>query len=783
MPRPTSLERYAGAVLAVAHATAVRLALNPLLGDQFPFATLFLAVLVSAWFGGREPALVATVLGAASAAFLLLPAVSANSFQDTRMVAGLGFYLLVATGIAALGGRMHGARLRAERDMAAQRRAESARRESEERFRLFMENLPGLAWIKDREGRYVYANDAAVSAFGKSRGDLYGRTDEEIFPPRTAAQFRENDLRAMGSPSGVQIVETLAQEDGRMHHSVVSKFPIPGPSGDVPLVGGMAIDITEHRIAEETLRESEERLRLALDAGRMGSWEWRIGSHRVTWSPGLEAIHGLEPGTFEGTFEAYQSDIHPEDREYVLDSLRKTLQEGKEHRIEYRIVLPDGTVRWVEGRGNLIRSEDGRPSRMVGVCMDIDERKRHAVETARLYDALREADRRKDEFLALLGHELRNPLAPISNALQIMKLPGTDPAITVRAREMIERQVEHLVRLVDDLLDMSRIVRGRVELRREPVELAAVVARAIETSQPVLDAEGHTVTLSIAPEPIWVNGDLVRLAQVVSNLLHNAAKFTDRGGRITLSASREDGHAVVRVADTGAGVAPEIRERIFDMFYQGARGEGSRGGLGIGLSVVRGLTELHGGTVEVRSEGAGRGSEFIIRLPLLAREEPGTDAVASPEGRKDAPFSPRRLVLVVDDNVDAAESLALLLRLDGQDVMVAHDAESAHASAVANPPQVAFLDLGLPKVDGYELARWFRADPTLRDTTLVALTGWGQPEDQRRTRDAGFERHLVKPVPPDTLRGILAELPTVSAKDRPVQGAPLSSSRSMEGLS
>ena len=767
----------------MALATAARLALNPLLGDLFPFAMLFLAVLASAWFGGRGPALAATVLGAASAAFLLLPTMSANPFQDSRMVAGLGFYLLVATGIAALGGRMHGARLRAERDMAAQRRAESARRESEERFRLFMENLPGLAWIKDREGRYVYANDAAVSAFGKSRGDLYGRTDEEIFPPRTAAQFRENDLRAMGSPSGVQIVETLAQEDGRMHHSVVSKFPIPGPSGDVPLVGGMAIDITEHRIAEETLRESEERLRLALDAGRMGSWEWQIGSHRVTWSPGLEAIHGLEPGSFEGTFEAYQSDIHPEDREYVLDSLRKTLQEGKEHRIEYRIVLPDGTVRWVEGRGNLIRSEDGRPSRMVGVCMDIDERKRHAVETARLYDALREADRRKDEFLALLGHELRNPLAPISNALQIMKLPGTDPAITVRAREMIERQVEHLVRLVDDLLDMSRIVRGRVELRREPVELAAVVARAIETSQPVLDAEGHTVALSIAPEPVWVNGDLLRLAQVVSNLLHNAAKFTDRGGRITLSAAREDGHAVVRVADTGAGVVPEIRERIFDMFYQRARGEGSRGGLGIGLSVVRGLTELHGGTVEVRSEGAGRGSEFIVRLPLLAHEEPRTRAVTSREGGKEAPFSPRRLVLVVDDNVDAAESLALLLRLDGQDVIVAHDAESAHASAVANPPQVAFLDLGLPKVDGYELARWFRADPTLRNTTLVALTGWGQPEDQKRTRDAGFERHLVKPVPPDTLRGILAELPTVSTNDRPVQGGHLSSSRSMEGLS
>ena len=376
MPLPTTIDpRYAVAVLAVFLATAVRLGLNPLLGSQLPFATLFLAVLVSAWYGGRGPALAATLLGAVASAAFLLPA--------SNRVAGLGFYLIVAAGIVALGGRMHATRFRAERDMAAQRRAESARHESEERFRLFMENLPGLAWIKDREGRYVYANDAALAAFWKSRDDLYGRTDEDIFPPHTAAQFRANDLRALTSLSGVQIIETLAQEDGRVHHSLVSKFPIPGSSGDEPLVGGIAIDITEHRIAEETLRESEERLRLALDARRMGSWEWQIGTHKVTWSPGLEAIHGLEPGSFEGTFEAYQSDIHPEDREYVLESLRKTLQEGTEHHIEYRIILPDGTVRWVEGRGKLIRNAEGRPSRMVGVCMDIDERKRSATETVR----------------------------------------------------------------------------------------------------------------------------------------------------------------------------------------------------------------------------------------------------------------------------------------------------------------------------------------------------------------------------------------------------------------
>jgi PAS domain S-box-containing protein len=748
--------RYAVACLAVLAATAVRIALNPLLGNHFPFATLFLAVLVSAWYGGRGPAIAATLFGAATSALVLLPPAGPLALQDTSRAAGLVLYLLVGTGIAALGGRMREERVRAEREVLAQRRADAALRSSEERFRLFMQNLPGLAWIKDSEGRYVYANDAAVGAFRRELPEVLGKTDEEIFPPSTADQFRSNDRRALGSASGVQVMETLRHDDGRVHHSIVSKFPIPGPDGEGSLVGGMAIDITEHRLAEETLRESEERLRLALDAGRMGTWEWSLGGNKVTWSPALEAIHGLAPGTFPGTFEAYQSDIHPEDRQYVQDSLRRTLEEGREHRIEYRIVLPDGAVRWVEGRGRLIRDEEGRPTRMVGVCMDIDDRKRSVVETARLNEALREADRRKDEFLALLGHELRNPLAPIRNALHILKLAGADPAITVRAREMIERQVEHLVRLVDDLLDVSRIMQGKIELRRDPVELATVVARAVETSQPVIDAEGHTLALALAPEPVWVNGDLVRLAQVVSNLLHNAAKFTERGGTISLRAAREGEDAVLRVRDTGMGVAQEFRTRIFDMFFQAERGfDGASGGLGIGLSVVRGLVELHGGNVAVSSDGPGHGSEFVVRLPLHARGKTvhGTGSSSDVSGRW-----PRVRVLVVDDNADAADSLALLLHLEGQEVQVAYDAGTALALAEASPPAIAFLDLGIPIVDGYELARRFRAHPALAGVPLVALTGWGQPEDRQRTRDAGFERHLVKPVPPETLRQILGEL-------------------------
>lgn len=757
------------AVLAVLLATAVRLALTPVLGVRFPFATLFLAVLVSAWFGGWGPAFAATILGAVVSAIVLLPPFGHLGLASSADAAGLVFYTLVGLGIAALGGRMRAARIRAARiraegEVHAVRRTDTALRDSEERFRLFMQNLPGLAWIKDAEGRYVYANESASRVFRREPRDLLGKTDEEIFPPAIAAQFRANDRDALVTPAGVQVIETLKHDDGIVHHSIVSKFPIPGPNDGSGLVGGMAIDITEHRIAEEALRESEERLRLALEAGKMGTWEWRIGTSRVTWSPGLEAIHGLSPGTFPGTFEAYQRDIHPEDREYVLESLRETLQEGREHRIEYRIVRPDGEVRWIEGRGRLIRDEEGRPERMVGVCMDVDERKRSAVETGRLYEALREADRRKDEFLALLGHELRNPLAPISNALQILKLQGTDPAITVRARDVIERQVEHLVRLVDDLLDVARIMRGRVELRRDPVELAAIVARAVETSQPALDANGPALTLSLAPEPVWVHGDLVRLAQVTSNLLTNAAKFTERGGTISLRAGSEDGNAVLRVKDTGIGLEPDVRSRIFDMFFQGEHEtEGSSGGLGIGLSVVKGLVELHGGSVEAVSEGKGRRSEFVVRLPLLARDapDPGPKGVHA-DGS--GPW-PRRRVLVVDDNSDAADSLALLLRLHGQDVRIAYDARSALAEAERNPPEIAFLDLGLPGMDGYELARRFRTHPSLRCIPLVALTGWGQPEDRQRTRDAGFGPHLVKPVPPEALRQILGNLPGVPGEE------------------
>jgi PAS domain S-box-containing protein len=504
-------------------------------------------------------------------------------------------------------------------DVTERKQSEDARRQSEERFSRFMEHLPGLAWIKDAGGRYVYANDAALRAFRTPAAQLYGRTDAEVLPPQTARQFRANDELALASAAGVRVIETLEHPDGAVRHSVVSKFPIRGPGGEVSLVGGIAVDVTDLKRVEE---------------------------------------------------------------------------------------------------------------------------------------ALKEADRHKDEFLAMLAHELRNPLAPVRNALHILKLPGADPAVAERARAMMERQVEHMVRLVDDLLDVSRIMRGKIELRREPVELTAVVARAVETAQPAVDAEGHELTVALPPEPLWLHGDLVRLAQVAGNLLHNAAKYTERGGKILIAGERGGDEAVLRVRDSGIGIAADVLPRIFDMFVQAERRtRDGRGGLGIGLTLVRRIVEMHGGSVVATSPGPGKGSEFVVRLPLAPL--PGDTGLPAPDGPSARGAASRR-VLVVDDNADAADTLALLLRLQGHDVRVAHDGPSALSQASAEPPDVALLDIGMPGMDGYELARRFRATAPLKGVLLVAVTGWGQEEDRRRTREAGFDYHLVKPVEARALEGVLA---------------------------
>jgi signal transduction histidine kinase/ActR/RegA family two-component response regulator len=380
---------------------------------------------------------------------------------------------------------------------------------------------------------------------------------------------------------------------------------------------------------------------------------------------------------------------------------------------------------------------------------------RKNAQLERLNERLVEADRRKDEFLAMLAHELRNPLAPLRNAVHLLQQPGMDRPLIDRTGEMMGRQVQQLGRLVDDLLDLSRIARGKMQLRKEPVDLREVARRAADAGRPLVDSRRHELTVSLPDAPLPLSADPTRLEQVLTNLLNNAARYTPEGGRIWLTAATEGGEAVVRVRDTGIGIPPEMLSHIFGLFAQAERPqERAGGGLGIGLSLVKSLTEMHGGAVEAHSAGPGRGSEFVVRWPL-----PGEEAPAHVEAPPKSPPAAERAVriLVVDDNVDGAASLAMLLRLWGHDVAVAHDGPAALRAADAQRPQVALLDIGLPGMDGYELARRLRARPGLDRTALVALTGWGQEEDRRRSQEAGFDHHLVKPVDLSALQELLAQ--------------------------
>jgi signal transduction histidine kinase len=371
-------------------------------------------------------------------------------------------------------------------------------------------------------------------------------------------------------------------------------------------------------------------------------------------------------------------------------------------------------------------------------------------------EALRQADRRKDEFLAMLAHELRNPLAPVRNAIHTLLLAGGKPEIARQAQEIIERQVGQMARLIDDLLDVSRISRGKIELRKERVRLSSVIHLAVETSKPLIEASGHDFRVVLPEEELHLEADPTRLAQVLSNLLNNSARYTERGGRISLAACREGDRAALRVSDTGVGIPREMLPHIFEMFRQVDRSlERAQGGLGIGLTLVRRLVELHGGSVEAHSEGPGKGSDFVVHLPLAP-------SPAGATGNGDPSAAPgqslRRRVLLVDDNRDAADSLAMLLRLLGHEVHVAFDGAAALQEASARRPEVVLLDIGLPKLNGYEVAARLRAEPALRCVCLVALTGWGQEGDRQRALESGFDHHMLKPVDLAVLEKLLGSL-------------------------
>jgi PAS domain S-box-containing protein len=597
--------------------------------------------------------------------------------------------------------------------------------------------------VRDAQERIAYWNMGAVKTYGYDREEAIGKRLHELLQ----TEFPEPSERI------AEFLRKEGQWNGELRHTckdgsviiVSSRWSLDRDVLGNPLsVMEINTDITEHRRAEDLVRQSERRFRQVVESLPQLVWTCNSDGRCDYLSPQWVAYTGV-PESQQLNF-GWAEQLHPDDRESAVRNWLASVNQGLDFSVEYRVRRHDGVYRWFKAMAMPLRDEGGRIVKWLGSNTDVDER-------MRAEEALREADRRKDEFLATLAHELRNPLAPIRNALHVLKRCSDDDPSGEHLYSMMERQVDHLVRLVDDLLEVSRITSGKIELKRACVDLASLIAHAVEMSQPLIRAAGHELSVSFAQQSLVVDADPVRISQVFANLLNNAAKYTEPGGRIQLSAQREGAEAVVSVSDTGAGIPTEMLPRVFDLFTQIDHNLGrAMDGVGIGLALVRSLVTLHGGRVEARSDGPGRGAEFIVRLPLI--ETHSDNAIK--EGSPMSTPSVSRRILVVDDNRDVADSLVMLLECLGAEVRVAYDGPSAVEAVSEFAPEIALVDIGMPGMDGYETARRIRERPQGRELVLIALTGWGQEEDRRRTREVGFDRHLVKPVNDDVLQELLS---------------------------
>ena len=494
-----------------------------------------------------------------------------------------------------------------------------------------------------------------------------------------------------------------------------------------------------------TLRESEEKLRLAEDAAKMGSLHRDFLSGETVWSDSFKALFDLSPDA-EMSYEVFLAAVHPDDRDRVDRAVQDALANRTPYQVEMRVPWPDGSVRWVASRGEAFYDDHGRPVRMAGMALDVTAQKRAE-------EAVRESDRRKDEFLGMLSHELRNPLASIHNSVHLLGHAAPASEQAARARTVIERQVDHLARLVDDLLDVKRISTGKLRLRTAVMDLTQQVRETVEDIRPLFVSRSLSLDMKAPDQAVRVDGDRTRLTQMVSNLLHNAAKFTDAGGHVSVTVESRGGQARIRVLDDGVGVAPEMLDKLFDPFVQSDRTlHRTTGGLGLGLSLVRGIAELHGGTVIARSGGSGKGTEFEVTLPTTQPGVAPADETVSPE------TTGKSRVLIIEDNVDAAVSLRDLIQmLGGHEVHVAHDGEAGIAAAREQQPHVILCDIGLPVMGGYEVARRIRFGGVAPGARLIALTGYASPEDIDRALRAGFDYHIAKPPDIDRVLALVAE--------------------------
>ena len=604
---------------------------------------------------------------------------------------------------------------------------------------------------KSLDGIIQSWNAAAEQLFGYTAEQAVGQHISLIIPPERLTE-EDQIIASLKTGKRVEHYETeRVRSDGQRIVVSLTISPIKDESGNVVGASKIARDITRRRRVE-----SDRQMFVTLVENSTDF----IGICDLEGVPFFINRAGLEMVGLKDIEEARQTRIQdfffPEDQTKIVNEFFPTVLNHGHGEIEIRFRhFKTGEARWMAYKVLALTDAANQPIAFATVSQDVTERKQLADDLRRLAADLSDADRRKNEFLATLAHELRNPLAPMSNMLEVVKRADGDNEVLKRAHETLERQLGQMIRLVDDLLDLNRVTHDRLELRRSEVELSSVIQQAVEVARPLVDLADHHLIIDLPDEPIYLNADRARLAQVFGNLLNNSCKYTRPEGTVSLSAERVGDEVVVTVKDNGAGIPPDQLDSIFDMFMQvDGTSERSQGGLGIGLTLVKRLTEMHGGSIEAHSAGEGQGSEFIVRLPVLKR--PAVAAQSGPDAASES--RPERRVLIVDDNRDSADSLAMLMQITGNKTYMAHDGVEAVEAAEKYRPEVVLLDIGLPGMNGHEVCRCVREQPWGKDIIVIALTGWGQEDDRRKSEEAGFNGHLVKPVDYDKLLELLSSL-------------------------
>ncbi|HEV8203528.1 MAG TPA: PAS domain S-box protein [Pyrinomonadaceae bacterium] len=736
---------YALGLVAVVLAVLLRWLLDPLMGDSLPLVTLFGAVAAAVWLGGYRVAIPGTIVGYVACHYLFIAPRGHIDLSDRSIIVGLVAYLFTCTLIIFFG----------EAAQLAEARAHRRR----ELFRVTLRSIGDAVITTDTRGCITDLNQVAETLTGWSHNDAIGQSLDRVFNivnEITRQQVENPATRALreGVVVGLANHTLLIRKDGQECPIDDSAAPIRNEFGDVSGCVLIFRDVTAQRLIERN--KASQLLTARLLASIVESSTDAIISKSLdgtiqTWNAAAETLFGY---TSEQAVGKHISLIIPPERIAEEDEIITRLRAGQriEH-FETERVHSDGQHLTVSLTISPLKDDSGNVIGASKIARDVTERKRLEDNLRKLASDLSQADQRKNEFLATLAHELRNPLAPISNMIEVVKRAGSNGAVVKQAHETIERQLAQMVRLVDDLLDLNRITHDRLELRRSEVELATVIEQAVEVARPLIDAAGQKLTIDLPDEAIYLNADQARLAQVFGNLLNNSCKYTRPNGAISLSARRNGNNEVsVSIRDNGAGIPPDKLNSIFDMFMQVDRSsDRSQSGLGIGLTLVKRLVEMHGGSIEVHSAGEEKGSEFVVHLPIITKPVSASATVShvAPES------SSQRRILIVDDNRDSADSLAMLFEITGNQTYLAHDGVEALESIEKYRPEVVLLDIGLPKLDGHEVCRRVREQPWGKDIVIIALTGWGQEDDRRKSDEAGFNGHLVKPVDYDKLLALL----------------------------